>query len=39
LAGAINRLVPDERLATRIRAGARALSFGWDEITDAVVTR
>jgi glycosyltransferase involved in cell wall biosynthesis len=39
LAGAINRLVSDERLATRIRAGARALSFGWDEITDAVVTR
>jgi glycosyltransferase involved in cell wall biosynthesis len=37
LAGAIDRLLADERLATRVRAGARELSFGWEEIVEAVV--
>jgi glycosyltransferase involved in cell wall biosynthesis len=37
LAKAITRLLTDERLATHIRSQARALSFGWDEIVEAVV--
>jgi glycosyltransferase involved in cell wall biosynthesis len=37
LRGAIERLVTDARLAARVRAGARQLSFGWDGIVDAVV--
>jgi glycosyltransferase involved in cell wall biosynthesis len=37
LATAITDLLTNERLATHIRAQARALSFGWDEIVEAVV--
>ena len=37
LASAIDRLLNDEPLAERLRAGARGLSFGWDEIVDAVL--
>jgi glycosyltransferase involved in cell wall biosynthesis len=37
LTGAIDRLLSDERLAKRVRAGARALSFGWEEIVEAVL--
>lgn len=37
LAKAITSLLADERLATHIREQARALSFGWDEIVEAVV--
>jgi glycosyltransferase involved in cell wall biosynthesis len=36
LAGAIADLVTDEDLAARVRAGARGLSFGWEEIVEAV---
>jgi glycosyltransferase involved in cell wall biosynthesis len=36
LADAITRVVSDDRLAARVRAGARALQFGWDELVDAV---
>jgi glycosyltransferase involved in cell wall biosynthesis len=39
LAGAIDRLLTDDRLAARVRAGARGLSFGWDEIVEAVIAR
>lgn len=39
LARAINRLISDDSLAARIRAGARELSFGWNEVTDAVIAR
>jgi glycosyltransferase involved in cell wall biosynthesis len=39
LANAIERLLSDERLAARVRAGARALSFGWEEIVEAVVAQ
>ncbi len=39
LARAIDRLSGDKPLAAQIRAGARALSFGWEEIVDAVTTR
>jgi glycosyltransferase involved in cell wall biosynthesis len=37
LASAIDRLLNDERLATQMRARASGLSFGWDEIVEAVV--
>ena len=37
LADAIRRLLGDEQLAARVRAGARSLSFGWQEIVDAVL--
>ncbi len=37
LASAIDILSIDERLAAHMRAGARELSFGWDEIVQAVV--
>jgi glycosyltransferase involved in cell wall biosynthesis len=37
LASAIQRLLTDERLAALVRAGARRLSFDWDEIVEAVV--
>ncbi|HEX3392547.1 MAG TPA: glycosyltransferase family 4 protein [Solirubrobacteraceae bacterium] len=37
LASAIGRLLTDDRLAARVRAGARGLSFGWDEIVEAVI--
>jgi glycosyltransferase involved in cell wall biosynthesis len=37
LAKAITSLLTDESLASHIRAQARALSFGWDEIVEAVV--
>jgi len=36
LASAIERLLSDDRLAAQVRAGARGLSFGWDEIVEAV---
>jgi len=36
LASAIDRLLTDDSLAARVRAGARGLSFGWDEIVEAV---
>ncbi len=36
LAGAIERVLSDERLASRVRAGARELEFGWDVIVEAV---
>ena len=36
LADAIKRLLADEQLASRVRAGARGLSFGWDGIVEAV---
>ena len=39
LARAIGRLLTDEPLAARVRAGARELSFGWDEIVEAVTSR
>lgn len=37
LASAIERIVEDEHLASRVRAGARELEFGWDEIVQAVI--
>jgi glycosyltransferase involved in cell wall biosynthesis len=37
LAAAIDRLVTDRALAARLRAGARRLSFGWDQIVEAVL--
>jgi glycosyltransferase involved in cell wall biosynthesis len=37
LAGAIERLLADEGLAARVRAGARELSFGWEQLVEAVV--
>jgi glycosyltransferase involved in cell wall biosynthesis len=37
LAGAIERLLTDDRLAAQVRAGARALSFGWEAIVEAVI--
>jgi glycosyltransferase involved in cell wall biosynthesis len=37
LASAIGRLLADGALARRVRAGARALSFGWEEIVEAVI--
>ena len=37
LAGAIDRLLADAELAARLRAGGRALSFGWEEIVEAVL--
>jgi glycosyltransferase involved in cell wall biosynthesis len=36
LAGAIERVLGDPRLAARVRAGARGLPFGWDGIVEAV---
>ena len=36
LAGAIDRLLADHRLAARVRAGAGSLPFGWDELVEAV---
>jgi glycosyltransferase involved in cell wall biosynthesis len=39
LASAIERLLSDDDLAAQVRAGARGLSFGWDEIVEAVVAR
>jgi glycosyltransferase involved in cell wall biosynthesis len=36
LASAIDRLLTDDRLAARVRAGARELSFGWDQLVEAV---
>lgn len=36
LAGAIERMLGDEHLASRVRAGARGLPFGWDGIVEAV---
>jgi glycosyltransferase involved in cell wall biosynthesis len=38
LARAINRLLADDGLVARVRAGARGLSFGWDQIVEAVTT-
>jgi glycosyltransferase involved in cell wall biosynthesis len=37
LASAIDRLLSDARLAAQVRAGASALSFGWEEIVEAVI--
>lgn len=37
LARAISRLVNDDGVTDRLRAGASALRFGWDEIVEAVV--
>ncbi len=37
LASAIDQLLSNQRLAAQVRAGARGLSFGWDEIVQAVV--
>jgi glycosyltransferase involved in cell wall biosynthesis len=39
LASAIERLLSDKRLAAQVRAGARGLSFGWEEIVEAVVAQ
>ena len=36
LARALRRVLSDRHLATRVRAGARTLEFGWDEIVAAV---
>jgi glycosyltransferase involved in cell wall biosynthesis len=36
LARAIGRVLRDERLASRVRTGARELEFGWDGIVEAV---
>jgi glycosyltransferase involved in cell wall biosynthesis len=36
LVDAIDRLLADDSLAARVRAGARSLSFGWDGIVEAV---
>jgi glycosyltransferase involved in cell wall biosynthesis len=36
LVSAIERVLEDERLASRVRTGARELEFGWDEIVEAV---
>jgi glycosyltransferase involved in cell wall biosynthesis len=38
LQSAIDRLLHDERLAARVREGARGLSFGWEEIVEAVTS-
>jgi glycosyltransferase involved in cell wall biosynthesis len=39
LASAIDRLLTDHCLAAQVRAGARALSFGWEAIVEAVVAQ
>jgi glycosyltransferase involved in cell wall biosynthesis len=39
LAQAIARLLLDDGLAAQLRAGARELSFGWDELVEAVVAK
>jgi glycosyltransferase involved in cell wall biosynthesis len=36
LASAIERLLTDHQLEARVRAGARALAFGWEGIVEAV---
>jgi len=36
LSSAIEHLSSDDRLAAHLRAGARGLSFGWEEIVEAV---
>ncbi|MHB8491054.1 MAG: glycosyltransferase family 4 protein [Solirubrobacteraceae bacterium] len=38
LASAIDLVLTDDGLAARLRAGARDLSFGWDELVEAVTT-
>jgi glycosyltransferase involved in cell wall biosynthesis len=37
LAAAIDRLLTDDQLAAHVRAGARALAFGWEAIIEAVI--
>lgn len=37
LASGIERLFADDRVAAQVRAGARELSFGWDDIVDGVI--
>jgi glycosyltransferase involved in cell wall biosynthesis len=39
LAQAISRLLLDDGLASRLRAGARELSFGWGELVEAVIAK
>jgi glycosyltransferase involved in cell wall biosynthesis len=39
LASAIERLLTDDRLAAQVRAGAHALSFGWEELVEAVIAQ
>jgi glycogen synthase len=39
LASAIDRLLTCDPLAAQVRAGARGLSFGWDEIVEAVIAQ
>jgi glycosyltransferase involved in cell wall biosynthesis len=39
LTRAIDRLLTDDRLAAQVRAGARGLSFGWEEIVEAVIAQ
>jgi glycosyltransferase involved in cell wall biosynthesis len=39
LASAIGRLLTDDSLAAQVRAGARGLSFGWEEIVEAVTAK
>lgn len=34
---ALRRVLSDDALARRLRAGARRLSFGWDQIVEAVI--
>ncbi len=36
LAKAIARMLTDDRLATHVRAGARELTFGWEELVETV---
>ncbi|MFZ2114243.1 MAG: glycosyltransferase family 4 protein [Solirubrobacteraceae bacterium] len=38
LVSAIERLRSDDRLATRVRAGGRGLSFGWEKLVEAMVS-
>jgi glycosyltransferase involved in cell wall biosynthesis len=37
LASAIERMLTDDRLAAQVRAGARGLPFGWEQIVEAVI--
>jgi len=39
LARAITHMLTDERLAAQVRTGARELSFGWDELVEAVTAK
>jgi glycosyltransferase involved in cell wall biosynthesis len=39
LASAIAHLLSDDRLAAQMRSSASGLSFGWDEIVEAVIAR